>query len=1003
MDVEGDVELKGDAVVRTASVVDEVSSSDKENNGGGVTKVLKRILSTASDEPDKTTITKTPSARAVLRRSNTFNLSNVSAAEVTNLMDKTVNKKTFVQILTPFIPIILWTLWIIAGTVFYAVYDEFGWAKGFLMSVNVGWSIAWSLPSDPVPSRYYSAISKIVSIVHTAVGALFLGVAVLFMARDLLENNDSWIAMASDKDEMEKNLLKTKTLKEKLITFWRYYISKLRVAKWSVVLIAFGFLWYTFSDDFDDAFGVINFIISSLCAGGFVALDSNSNSLQYSVTAFYTAIGIPLFNVSLGLLLSLVLKKTEDQIIYEKMVAPVTQREQEFMEAFGIDDGDGRLDYKEYVILMAVRMGSVPPSLVMEVQERFHMLDRKHCGEIKYSDLMMPAKIMSRAERIQNFLGSSAKSLSGSFNKLSKSFDSNDPTAERIPIESSAHQQSSSGRVLPLQSPGEGDGNIVIIPPDDIPSTSSKVTPFKDKNSDDDGSEQKNYDTCNLPLRCSDSIEELEVLELPDENRESNTVGDKTEKQKRRRDDVDKKRDDDSTDHDIDCVQSIRSFDRDIDSVDDGAHGTKLGKVSPAEEEEEWEDDGDYFVMKPLLSTSKEVETRIGGPVMPPASKSSPKMSPKTRRPKKQTFRATMSFGSTDGDATKNSLDGQNDKLSLRQKEFLEEIEKLRNAQLKIEMKDTMSSLVYFLRHQLLPHLPAIILWTSWLLGGALFYIFYEDVSISKGLYMSASMGYGIFWIEYDGDFVSNAYTLCHFLLGIGMISTAKALLAQNLLSEDKNWYSDAMKAKELEAALETDGCLDCIIALAEYYWPHVKVYFIFLMYLFLGTIFGLLAFEQWGLLDCLFFSISTMAGGGFVHIPDDAADWCFLFVSFYVVLGVPIMLSAVGILAHQLAIRGSAQLKVEKVNAQVTPEEIEKMTYYGIEDDSGAVDYKEYVILILVRIGAINPEIISVLQDRFDQLDVDKCGEITYEKLRGDGSDVASVNEQPAASSSPV
>jgi hypothetical protein len=92
------------------------------------------------------------------------------------------------------------------------------------------------------------------------------------------------------------------------------------------------------------------------------------------------------------------------------------------------------------------------------------------------------------------------------------------------------------------------------------------------------------------------------------------------------------------------------------------------------------------------------------------------------------------------------------------------------------------------------------------------------------------------------------------------------------------------------------------------------------------------------------------------------------------------------GVLAHQISHSNSTQLQVEKVNAHLCLEEIEMMKWYGIEDGSGAVDSKEYVILILVRIGAISPEIISVLHDRFDQLDADKCGQITYDKLRGKG-----------------
>jgi hypothetical protein len=76
-----------------------------------------------------------------------------------------------------------------------------------------------------------------------------------------------------------------------------------------------------------------------------------------------------------------------------------------------------------------------------------------------------------------------------------------------------------------------------------------------------------------------------------------------------------------------------------------------------------------------------------------------------------------------------------------------------------------------------------------WLTGGAVFYIMHEGVSVSKGLYMSTSIGYGIFWIDLKGDITSNIYTTFHFLIGIGVIAGAMSLLAQYLLSQDKNWY----------------------------------------------------------------------------------------------------------------------------------------------------------------------------------------------------------------------
>jgi hypothetical protein len=183
--------------------------------------------------------------------------------------------------------------------VFYALYDEFGWARGLLMSVNIGWSISWEDPLDPVPSPYTSVTSKMFSIIHLTIGTMFLAMAMLYMARDLMENKDSWIVMSTKRDNIEN---KNKINLGDIVLFWQYYNSKLRVAKWSIAWIVFGCLWYSFGADYDNFFGVVDFLTSTLCSGGYLSLDINSNSLQFVVTAVFSLIGIPLFKITLGML-----------------------------------------------------------------------------------------------------------------------------------------------------------------------------------------------------------------------------------------------------------------------------------------------------------------------------------------------------------------------------------------------------------------------------------------------------------------------------------------------------------------------------------------------------------------------------------------------------------------------------------------------------------------------------------------------------------------------------
>jgi hypothetical protein len=247
---------------------------------------------------------------------------------------------------------------------------------------------------------------------------------------------------------------------------------------------------------------------------------------------------------------------------------------------------------------------------------------------------------------------------------------------------------------------------------------------------------------------------------------------------------------------------------------------------------------------------------------------------------------------------------------------------------------------------------------------------------------MSVSVGYGIFWLTLKGDNISRVFTTCHFLVGIFAIALAMAIFARTLISAQKNWYIEAMNKKKYEEAQETEGYKDDIIAAFVYYWPKVKIYCYFLVWTFVGVTFCL-ATGKWSFVDSLLFSVSAMSTGGFLNIEDSAPNWHFLFVAVYVVVGVPIMAIACGLLAHQIASMGKSDKLGEKINAQVTGDELVMMTKLNIEDGDGCIDGTEFTILILVRIGALNPDLIAVLYERFNDLDVKQEGQITYADLQ--------------------
>ena len=193
--------------------------------------------------------------------------------------------------------------------------------------------------------------------------------------------------------------------------------------------------------------------------------------------------------------------------------------------------------------------------------------------------------------------------------------------------------------------------------------------------------------------------------------------------------------------------------------------------------------------------------------------------------------------------------------------------------------------------------------------------------------------------------------------------------------------HVDAIRQQAIADAMQTEEIWDDIIALVKYWTPKLKVPFLCVTWLALGVIWSCV-YVKWTVYDGLYFVTSGLATGGMWPIPDDSPEWYFFFVGVYVSCGVPIMALAVGTLADVVAnSRNEMQLE-EKMNARVTDEELQMMTDCGIENGDGYIDMAEFVILILVRLRAVSPELIGVIEDRFVMLDADKNGTLTYHEL---------------------
>jgi len=883
----------------------------------------------------------------------------ITSAQIVELENSAKIVESF-DYIKNYLPVLLWALWLLVGTVFYAIHDDFGWAIGFYMSVNVGWSMGWSIPMST--KAYNTAFSLLFSIFHASFGVVFVGVAVIYMAQQLTANKDSWTLQIMKKARLEA-ASETEGYMDDLIAGFHFYFPKFKIILLFIFWLAAGLVWFTYSVETFNSTEAADYVLSSLSGGGYKVIPNGSSDWKFVIAALYAAVGVPLMAISLGLMLSLIMEAPDDQTIYEKIVANVTEEEIDFMKIFGIDDGDGTIDNREFIILTVVRIGAAPPELINQINERFRMLDRKHEGRISYDDIVFGRKNKPRPKGMQLL-----RSLSSSGDLMKRVSKPREATKKLTTGISNAFVRGLSAISLHSMSS--------IGPQGYSPRRgNSKVFPVNQGGSED----------VECGVRQSKSnVEKFVVHAGSEDSGDGDSICSDTYTQEEKRNKTQKKSDEcKSTTMTKSPISeftrwrsnsSYEASDLDLQNVDDsGENGVQDALPFRGINEDE------------LKSTNATLTTGDQGEIQEPNRFTIKDESSSTEL---QIADSTHPLSPDISDGPQCVEHRKSDPHSkwVKAKTNVAALRKLKTADniQRMTKETSVHKRLMFAAYKTLidPYVQSFMAWFLWLMCGTVFYTLNNDLPIVKGLYLSVSVGYGIFWWPMDTDPYTKAYTTAHLLFGSAAIACAMAAFARSLVNAKSNWYVDAMRKRDLEAAADTEGYWDDIVAAVKFYGPKLKAHILFLVWVCLGVAFGC-GCVKWPLVSALYFAVSSMATGGMWPIPDDSPHWYFAFVAVYVCSGVPIMAIAFGVTAHSVATIGGSQLLEDKVNARITDEELAMMKKFGIEDGDGYIDATEFAILILVRIEALPPDLISVINGRFEDLDIDRKGYLSYQELK--------------------
>ena len=358
-------------------------------------------------------------------------------------------------------------IWLLIGTIFYTLHDGLAWSKGFYRSVDAGWSMGWRKPD------YFKgdAISKMYTVFHSTLGVVFMGVVIMYIAKRMAESGTSWSASLSHKGLVDGNVGKSGSLRNMLGSLSHLYdgdsdesdddsdtmthrvhpvaaclfraicnksrndaichhMSHFRLVYICLLLVVVGAVWRTVATPEwqGDVVG-LDFTLSTMMGAGYIAIPEDSPSSYYLFVGVYTAVGVPLSAVAIGVYVwyleacmlsaGMINRLTITDVVFfagmvlsqwfatceigdviGKITAEVTHEEVAFLRLTGIETDDGLLDHQAFLILTAIRMGAASPDLITEIINRFRELDRKKESKIAYDDLVVGRSKKSKHQKM---------------------------------------------------------------------------------------------------------------------------------------------------------------------------------------------------------------------------------------------------------------------------------------------------------------------------------------------------------------------------------------------------------------------------------------------------------------------------------------------------------------------------------------------------------------------------------------------------------------------------
>lgn len=149
----------------------------------------------------------------------------------------------------------------------------------------------WTLDESFQSKVFNNSWFTFVSVLHTAIGTVFLGYSTIYISQALMGKEDKWFQQTSASD------VRSYMNPAELVTKWT---PQYRVCGMFILWLLLGIFMFWATQSSWGIIQALDFVVSSLTGSGYKAIPKESETWQFALAALYCTIGVPLMAVAVG-------------------------------------------------------------------------------------------------------------------------------------------------------------------------------------------------------------------------------------------------------------------------------------------------------------------------------------------------------------------------------------------------------------------------------------------------------------------------------------------------------------------------------------------------------------------------------------------------------------------------------------------------------------------------------------------------------------------------------